>query len=75
MDYEAFVRDLDKTLSGREVVLTLRDLRPGSKRYRGLGGHRGERHRSPPDQAKSSRVSSIGVPCGVRSAARSHASR
>lgn len=34
--YEAFVRDMDHVLSGREVVLTLRDLRAGRKKYRGL---------------------------------------
>ncbi len=35
-EYEAFVRDLEKTVSGREVVLTLRDLSPGRKKYRGV---------------------------------------
>jgi hypothetical protein len=35
-EYETFVRDRAKVLSGREVVLTLRDLTPGRKKYRGL---------------------------------------
>jgi hypothetical protein len=35
-EYEAFVRNMDKALSGREVVLTLRDLAPGRKKYRGI---------------------------------------
>ncbi len=35
-EYEAFVRNVEETLSGRPVVLTLRDLAPGKKRYRGL---------------------------------------
>ncbi len=33
-EYEAFVRDVDKTLSGKPIVLTLRDLTPGKKKYR-----------------------------------------
>jgi hypothetical protein len=35
-EYEAFVRDRAHVLSGREVVLTLRDLTPGRKKYRGI---------------------------------------
>ena len=35
-EYEAFVRDAEKTLSGRPVVLTLRDLTPGKKKYRAV---------------------------------------
>ena len=35
-EYEAFVRDRSHVLSGREVVLTLRDLSPGRKKYRGV---------------------------------------
>jgi len=35
-EYEAFVRDRSRILSGREVVLTLRDLGPGRKKYRGV---------------------------------------
>ncbi len=35
-EYEAFVRDVEKTLSGRPVVLTLRDLTPGKKKYRAV---------------------------------------
>ncbi|OGA01913.1 MAG: hypothetical protein A2Z64_05230 [Betaproteobacteria bacterium RIFCSPLOWO2_02_67_12] len=35
-EYEAFVRDRAKILSGKELVLTLRDLAPGRKKYRGV---------------------------------------
>ncbi len=35
-EYEAFVRDIERTLSGRPVVLTLRDLTPGKKKYRAM---------------------------------------
>lgn len=35
-EYETFVRDRASILSGREVVLTLRDLTPGRKKYRGV---------------------------------------
>lgn len=35
-EYETFVRDAARILSGREVVLSLRDLTPGRKKYRGL---------------------------------------
>ena len=35
-EYEAFVRDVEKTLSGQPVVLTLRDLTPGKKKYRAV---------------------------------------
>lgn len=35
-EYETFVRDRSHVLSGREVVLTLRDLSPGRKKYRGV---------------------------------------
>ena len=35
-EYEAFVRDRAHILSGREVVLTLRDLAPGRRKYRGI---------------------------------------
>jgi len=35
-EYETFVRDSARILSGREVVLTLRDLSPGRKKYRGV---------------------------------------
>ena len=34
--YETFVRDPERLLSGREVVLSLRDLTPGRRKYRGL---------------------------------------
>lgn len=35
-EYETFVRDHARVLSGREVVLCLRDLAPGRKKYRGF---------------------------------------
>ena len=35
-EFETFVRDSSRVLSGREVVLTLRDLGPGRKKYRGV---------------------------------------
>lgn len=35
-EYETFVRDASRVLSGRERVMTLRDLTPGRKKYRGL---------------------------------------
>ncbi len=35
-EYETFVRDSARILSGREVVLTLRDLTPGRRKYRGV---------------------------------------
>ena len=34
-EYETFVRDFDRTTSGASVVLTLRDLTPGRRKYRG----------------------------------------
>jgi hypothetical protein len=34
--YETFARDVAHLLSGREVVIPLRDLTPGRKKYRGL---------------------------------------
>ncbi len=36
LEYETFVRDSARVLSGREVVLSLRDLSPGRKKYRGI---------------------------------------
>jgi hypothetical protein len=35
-EYETFVRDSALILSGREVVIALRDLTPGKKKYRGI---------------------------------------
>lgn len=35
-EYETFVRDRGRVLSGREVVLTLRDLTTGRKKYKGI---------------------------------------
>ncbi len=35
-EYETFLRDAGRVLSGGECVMTLRDLRPGRAKYRGL---------------------------------------
>jgi len=35
-EYETFARDRSRLVSGREVVLTLRDLAPGRRKYRGI---------------------------------------
>ena len=35
-EYETFARNPERVLSGREVVLTLRDLGPGRRKYRGI---------------------------------------
>ncbi len=35
-EYEAFVRDFEKAISDSPVVLTLRDLTAGRKKYRGV---------------------------------------
>ena len=35
-EYESFVRDPARLRNGREVVLSLRDLTPGRKKYRGI---------------------------------------
>ena len=35
-EYETFVRDRARILSGQEVVLTLRDLTAGRKKYKGI---------------------------------------
>ncbi len=35
-EYEIFARNPQRLLSGREVVLTLRDLSPGRTKYRGI---------------------------------------
>lgn len=35
-EYEIFARHPEHVLSGREVVLTLRDLSPGRRKYRGI---------------------------------------
>src|SRR5450631_1029513 len=35
-EYESFVRNASRILSGGEHVMTLRDLTPGRKKYRGL---------------------------------------
>jgi hypothetical protein len=35
-EYEIFARHPERVLSGREVVVTLRDLSPGRRKYRGI---------------------------------------
>lgn len=35
-EYETFIRDRARLHSGREIVLTLRDLTPGRKKYKGI---------------------------------------
>jgi hypothetical protein len=35
-EYEIFARNPERVLSGREVVVTLRDLNPGRRKYRGI---------------------------------------
>ena len=35
-EFETFARDSAPLLSGKEVVITLRDLSPGRRKYRGL---------------------------------------
>ena len=35
-EYETFVRDSAQILSGREVAISLRDLTPGKRKYRGI---------------------------------------
>jgi hypothetical protein len=35
-EYETFVRDTTRVLSGRDCVLTLRDLTEGRSKYRGI---------------------------------------
>jgi hypothetical protein len=35
-EFETFLRDTARVLSGRESVLTLRDLTPGRQKYRGI---------------------------------------
>lgn len=35
-EYETFAREPARLLSGKEVVMTLRDLTPGRKKYRGV---------------------------------------
>lgn len=35
-EYETFVRDRERILQGNEVVLTLRDLSPGRRKYRAI---------------------------------------
>ncbi len=35
-EYETFIRDSARLLNGRQVVMSLRDLTPGRKKYKGL---------------------------------------
>lgn len=35
-EYETFLRDPSRMMNGRQVVMCLRDLAPGRKKYRGI---------------------------------------
>lgn len=69
-EYEAFVRDLRRTLSGQPVVLTLRDLTPGRKKYRGLNVRAVVSQPAKPGEPRLTLRSLVGVkhpgPCSVR---------
>jgi hypothetical protein len=69
-EYEAFVRDRARVLSGREVVLTLRDLGPGRKKYRGVNVRAVVSHPARPGEPLLWLRSVVGVkdaePCSVR---------
>ncbi|MFQ5829272.1 MAG: hypothetical protein ACE5JD_08975 [Candidatus Methylomirabilia bacterium] len=69
-DYEAFVRNIDRALFGREVVLTLRDLTPGRKKYRGINVRAVVSRPSKPGEPILRLRSVVGVrdpsPCSVR---------
>ncbi len=68
--YEAFVRDVARTVSGRAVVLTLRDLTPGRKKYRGLNVRALVSQPPKPGEPSLTLRSVVGVehprPCSVR---------
>jgi hypothetical protein len=68
--YETFVRDVRRTLSGRPVVLTLRDLSPGRKKYRGFNVRAIVSHPPRPGEPSLTLRSVVGVkqpqPCSVR---------
>ena len=69
-EYETFVRDPKRVLSGREVVLTLRDLTPGRKKYRGVNVRAVVSRPPKPGEPKLWLYSVVGAkdpdPCSVR---------
>ena len=69
-EYETFVRDHAIVLSGREVVLTLRDLTPGRKKYKGTNVRAVVSRPPRPKEAVLWIRSVVGVkdpePCSVR---------
>ena len=69
-EYEAFVREVVATTSGAPVVLTLRDLTPGKKKYRGLNVRAIVSRPPKPDEPRLWLRSVVGVrypqPCSVR---------
>jgi len=70
LEYETFVRDPAATMSGREVVLTLRDLTPGRKKYRGLNVRAVVSRPPQPGEPRLWLRSIVGIrepqPCSVR---------
>lgn len=69
-EYETFVRDAGAVLSGRPVVLVLRDLSPGKKKYRGLNVRAVVSRPPAPGEPVLWLRSIVGIrdpqPCGVR---------
>jgi hypothetical protein len=69
-EYETFVRDASRVLSGREVVLSLRDLTPGRRKYRGTNVRAVVSRPPRPGEPKLWIRSVVGVkdplPCSVR---------
>jgi hypothetical protein len=68
--YETFVRDSAHILSGREVVLSLRDLTPGKRKYRGINVRAVVSSPPKPDEPRLTIRSVVGVkepqPASVR---------
>jgi hypothetical protein len=69
-EYQTFVRDPERILSGREVVMTLRDLSPGRKKYRGVNVRAVVSRPPKPGEARLWLYSVVGAkdpnPCSVR---------
>ncbi len=69
-EYETFVRNVSRTLSGAPVVLTLRDLTPGRRKYRGLNVRAVVSRPPKPGEPRLWLRSVVGVrdpePCSVR---------
>ena len=78
-EFETFARDSARLLCGDEVVMTLRDLSPGRKKYRGLNVRAVVSRPPRPGEATSRRLPSPGTsrhepiwiwrPCGARAPA------